>query len=581
MSSPSYYQGLAKTMMFTIILVSFAPLFLITLIVGYQYSVAYKEKVVAHMRELVLKHDQNVDSYLDEKVAEILVLADMGGVASFHDEANLEVLHNSLVRRHGSDFVDLGLVNSQGVQVAYSGPFKLRDANYADADWFKAVKKHQVYVSDVFLGLRGFPHFIIAVLLEAGGQEWVLRTTLDFIAFNKLVENIHVGETGMAFIINRKGDFQTTPRRDMTAEVPFLKCLIKGQNGHLDLVRGRTTMVTEINPSTGQETIFMTSPIKNGNWIMVYQQETSDAFSDLNQARNLAAVILLLGGIGITLMAFFMSRRMARKVEVSDLEKDMMNEQVIEAGKLASVGELAAGIAHEINNPVAIMVEEAGWIQDLLDEGLDKFDNKHEIQRALTQIRSQGTRCKDITHKLLSFARKIDPTIKRVALNGLVQEMVLLCEQRAKFANVHIKTNLSDSIQDVAASPSELQQVFLNLINNAIDAMDPGGGELNITTRMDNGVVLVSIADTGCGIPKANLSRIFDPFFTTKPVGKGTGLGLSIIYGIVNKMGGGITVKSVLDEGTDFILQLPSAGGVEVVQSKDSIPRLLTTNMRI
>ena len=148
MSSPSYYQGLAKTMMFTIILVSFAPLFLITLIVGYQYSVAYKEKVVAHMRELVLKHDQNVDSYLDEKVAEILVLADMGGVASFHDEANLEVLHNSLVRRHGSDFVDLGLVNSQGVQVAYSGPFKLRDANYADADWFKAVKKHQVYVSD-------------------------------------------------------------------------------------------------------------------------------------------------------------------------------------------------------------------------------------------------------------------------------------------------------------------------------------------------------------------------------------------------------------------------------------------------
>ena len=207
---------------------------------------------------------------------------------------------------------------------------------------------------------------------------------------------------------------------------------------------------------------------------------------------------------------------MARKVEVSDLEKDMMNEQVIEAGKLASVGELAAGIAHEINNPVAIMVEEAGWIQDLFDEVLDKFDNKHEIQRALTQIRSQGTRCKDITHKLLSFARKIDPTIKRVALNGLVQEMVLLCEQRAKFANVHIKTNLSDSIQDVAASPSELQQVFLNLINNAIDAMDPGGGELNITTRMDNGVVLVSIADTGCGIPKANLSRIFDPFFTTK-----------------------------------------------------------------
>jgi len=565
MSSPQYYQGLAKTMMFTIILVSFAPLFLITLIAGFQYSVAYKEKVVAHMREIVLKHGQNIDFYLDEKIAEIQVLAEMDGVARFRDEASLKTLHNSLVRYHGNDFVDLGLVNSEGVQIAYSGPFKLRDANYADADWFKAVKSREVYVSDVFLGLRGVPHFIIALLLEADGQEWVLRTTLDFIAFNKLVENIRVGETGMAFLINRKGDFQTTPRRDLSAEVPFLKHLLDGQGGHLDLVRGRATMVTETNPSTGSETIFVSSPIKNGDWLMVYQQETADAFSDLNQTRNLAAVILLLGGVGITIMALLMSKRMARKVEMSDQEKDMMNEQVIEAGKLASVGELAAGIAHEINNPVAIMVEEAGWIQDLLDEGLDKDDNNREVQRALSQIRGQGTRCKDITHKLLSFARKIDPTVKSVILNDLVREMVVLCEQRAKFVNVIIETSLGDNLPDVAASPSELQQVFLNLINNAIDAMDPGGGELDITTRSDNGVVLVSIADTGCGIPKANLSRIFDPFFTTKPVGKGTGLGLSIIYGIVNKMGGEISVKSALDRGTVFILRLPSAGGATMV----------------
>lgn len=248
---------------------------------------------------------------------------------------------------------------------------------------------------------------------------------------------------------------------------------------------------------------------------------------------------------------------------MSDLEKDMMNEQVIEAGKLASVGELAAGIAHEINNPVAIMVEEAGWIQDLLDEGLEKSDNSREVQRALNQIRNQGTRCKDITHKLLSFARKIDPTVKQVALNDLVREMAILCEQRAKFVNVIIETSLGNDIPDVAASPSELQQVFLNLINNALDAMEPGGGELDITTRFENGTVVVSIADTGCGIPKANLSRIFDPFFTTKPVGKGTGLGLSIIYGIVNKMGGEITVRSALDKGTVFTLRLPVAGGIE------------------
>jgi len=563
MSSPQYYQGLAKTMMFTIILVSFTPLLLITLIAGYQYSFAYKEKVIAHMREIVLKHGQSIDYFLDEKIAEIQVLTDMEGLIRLRDEPSLTALHTSLVRYHGTDFVDLGLINSQGVQIAYSGPFKLKDANYAEAEWFRAAKSRQVYISDVFLGLRGVPHFIIALQLESGGQEWVLRTTLDFISFNKRVENIRVGETGMAFLINRNGDLQTTPRRNMTAEIPFLKKMLGHRNDNLDLVRGRATMTTEINPATGHETIFVTSPIKNGEWLMVYQQEAADAFSDLNQARNLAAVILLLGGIGITIMALLMSRRMARKVEMSDLEKDMMNEQVIEAGKLASVGELAAGIAHEINNPVAIMVEEAGWIQDLLDEGLEKSDNSREVQRALNQIRNQGTRCKDITHKLLSFARKIDPTVKQVALNDLVREMAILCEQRAKFVNVIIETSLGNDIPDVAASPSELQQVFLNLINNALDAMEPGGGELDITTRFENGTVVVSIADTGCGIPKANLSRIFDPFFTTKPVGKGTGLGLSIIYGIVNKMGGEITVRSALDKGTVFTLRLPVAGGIE------------------
>ncbi len=557
--SKHYYHGLAKSMMFTIILVSFAPLLIITLLAGYQYSVAYKAKVIAHLRELVLKHDQNVDTYLKERIAEIQVLADVEGVANLKDEDRLKALHISLLRHHRGDFVDLGLVNSKGVQVAYAGPFNLRGADYANADWFKNIQERQIYVSDVFLGLRGVPHFIIAVLIESGGEKWVLRTTLDFIAFNKLVEDIRIGETGLAFIINRQGEFQTTPRKDILNEVPFLKDLAAGKKEFSGLLRRRASISIETNPATGHETIFVISQIKNGNWLMIYQQDVSDAFSDLNQARNLATVVLLLGGVAIIAMAYLMSKRMARKVEMFDLEKDMMNEQVIEAGKLASVGELAAGIAHEINNPVAIMVEEAGWIQDLLEEGLHVEDNEREVSRALTQIRSQGTRCKEITHKLLSFAHKIDPTIISVCLNDLIHEMAELCEQRAKYANVNIETSLADNLPGVAASPSELQQVFLNLINNAIDSMDPKGGELDIATRFEGGVVVVSISDTGCGIPKSNLSRIFDPFFTTKPVGKGTGLGLSIIYGIISKMNGEITVKSALGKGTVFTLKLPAA----------------------
>nr|WP_287412525.1 PAS domain-containing sensor histidine kinase [Pseudodesulfovibrio sp.] len=561
MSDTHYYHGLAKSMMFTIILVSFAPLLCIVLIAGYQYSIVYEEKVEAHLRELVLKHDQSVASYLEEKVAEIQVLAEIIELGKLYDPASLQALHDALVRGHGSDFVDLGMVNSEGIQVAYAGPYKLQGVNYSEEEWFKAAKKRKVHVSDVGLGLRGVPHFTIALLLDEDGQEWVLRTTLDFIAFNKLVEDIRIGETGLAYIINRQAEFQTTPRRDMTAEVPFLRQMAVAMTERSGLVRGRAAMTVETNPATGRETIFVTSPIKNGDWIMVYQQDVADAMSDLNRSRNLALVVLLIGGISIAVMAYLMSKRMARKVARADAAKDIMNEQVIEAGKLASVGELAAGIAHEINNPVAIMVEEAGWIQDLLEEGLDEDDNEREVQRALNQIRTQGGRCKEITHKLLSFARKIDPTVKSVCLNELVLEIVQLSEQRAKYANVVIETSLGDSIPPVEASPSEMQQVFLNLVNNAIDAMDPGGGNLDIMTRVEDDTVMVSIADTGCGIPQANLSRIFDPFFTTKPVGKGTGLGLSIIYGIINKMDGTIAVNSAVDQGTKFTIRLPVAEG--------------------
>ena len=266
MSDTHYYHGLAKSMMFTIILVSFAPLLFIVLIAGYQYSVVYEEKVEAHLRELVLKHDQSIDSYLEEKVAEIKVLAEIIELGRLHDQDSLQALHDALIRGHGSDFVDLGLINDKGIQMAYAGPFKLKGVDYSDEGWFKAMRQRRVQVSDVGLGIRGVPHFTIALLMEVGGQEWVLRTTLDFIAFNKLVEDIRIGETGLAYIINREAQFQTTPRRDMTAEVPFLKELATSMAGRADMAKGRAAMTLQPNPATGRETIFVTSPIKNGDW---------------------------------------------------------------------------------------------------------------------------------------------------------------------------------------------------------------------------------------------------------------------------------------------------------------------------
>jgi two-component system NtrC family sensor kinase len=308
----------------------------------------------------------------------------------------------------------------------------------------------------------------------------------------------------------------------------------------------------------GKKYVYVMTTLKGGDWVLFFHQDAADAFEDLYRARILATAIYLVGGLSILAMAVVVSRRMVKRIEQSDREKEMMNEQVIEAGKLASIGELAAGIAHEINNPVAIMVEEAGWMEDLLaEEELGECKNIDEFKRALGQVKTQGVRCKEITYKLLSFARRTDPKMRDVQLNDLVEEIVGISEQRARYSNVKITKHLLPDLPMVSASPSEMQQVFLNLINNAIDAIGPGGGTIDVATRVDGGFAIVDVADSGQGIPKSILPRIFDPFFTTKPVGKGSGLGLSICYGIVKKMGGRITVNSAVGIGTTFHVHVP------------------------
>jgi two-component system, NtrC family, sensor kinase len=176
----------------------------------------------------------------------------------------------------------------------------------------------------------------------------------------------------------------------------------------------------------------------------------------------------------------------------------------------------------------------------------------------LKQIQNQGRRCKEITHKLLSFARKTDSRVQTVQINELIEEVVNLSSQRARYANVEIHTNLRD-LPETQMSMTEMQQVLMNIINNALDAMEKKGGRLDILTDLGKDRIIISIRDSGPGIPAANLGQIFVPFFTTKPVGKGTGLGLAICYGIIKKMGGEIEVDSAVGKGHD-IPDLTAAG---------------------
>jgi two-component system NtrC family sensor kinase len=495
-----------------------------------------------------------------------------------------------LQEEYGFAFVDLGLIDENGLQVSYAGPFELQGADYRDSEWFQEAFRRDSYISDVFLGLRDQPHFIVAVKGTLDEREWLFKATIDFAAFNTLVESLTLGQTGSAFILNRQGAFQTRPPRQDTRldQQQYLTLFQSGEEALLSTRGGgpsapldrslegtkETEEVTvlgdgsstgsvfsiEKTGSLGRRFIVVAAFLKDSDWLLIAQQESSDAFAQLNRAELLAGLISLLGAIGIVVAASVFSGRMVNLIATLDSEKELMNLQVIETGKLASVGELAAGIAHEINNPVAIMVEEAGWIHDLLDEGIEDGGHVEEVRRALRQVEDQGRRCKEITHKLLSFARRTESRVQDVDLNELIGEVVDLLSQKSHFANVEMKFDLPPNLPTIQASVTEMQQVFMNILHNALDAMEKTGGEILITGRTEGEHLRLCIEDSGPGIPESNLGRLFDPFFTTKPVGKGTGLGLSICYGIIKKMGGEIDVESQVGRGTAFHVVLPLDG---------------------
>jgi nitrogen-specific signal transduction histidine kinase len=225
--------------------------------------------------------------------------------------------------------------------------------------------------------------------------------------------------------------------------------------------------------------------------------------------------------------------------------------------RLVTIGQMAAGVAHEINNPLNAIVGMAELLcEDLEDEG---------AKRMAEHIREQALRIGRITKNLLTFARPRPQEFAPVDINDVVREVVEMKSYQLRSNNIAVALNLTEPLPKVLGDKLQLQQVLLNLINNAEDAMsEQGGGTLGITTEQTEGFVRLLVEDTGKGIPPELLPHIFDPFFTTKPVGKGTGLGLAIVYGIVKGHGGKIWAENKPEGGAKFVVELPVALQAEI-----------------
>jgi signal transduction histidine kinase len=227
-----------------------------------------------------------------------------------------------------------------------------------------------------------------------------------------------------------------------------------------------------------------------------------------------------------------------------------LERRLIQADKLSSIGLLAAGVAHEVNTPLAVISTYAQMLAKQVAEDEQK-------SRILEKIARQTFRASEIVNSLLNFSRTSTSELTEVQLNRVIQETLSLLEHELKKAGVEVRTKLDARLEPVKGNPGKLQQVFLNLFINARDAMEPHG-VLEVTTSMGENGPVVEVIDTGHGIAPEHLSRIYDPFFTTKSAKKGTGLGLSVTYGIIQEHGGAIEAVSRPGEGTCFHLEFPA-----------------------
>ena len=530
---------------------SLIPLFALGATIYYQFNSTFQNKMIESLRNLAQNRKSSLELFIDERISQLNTIAQTHSFEKLADEQFLTKVFNAMQSRSKS-FIDLGIIDSDGNHLAYVGPYhdKLMSVNYAHEDWFHAVQSTGAYVSDVFLGFRKAPHFIIAVTTVQNNRVWILRATINSAIIDEIVAGAQIGKRGDAFIVNRSNILQTAPRFSG-------KLLTHPSSPDFSSSRG---LIVETVSFQGNETLYAAVPIVNPNWVLVVSEDPQEEMALLFRAHYIEAVILAFGVFLVIIGTVLTTRVMTRRLKEIEKEKSKSEDLIIQSSKMAALGKMAAGIAHEINNPLQIIGDQAGWMKDLLDsEDMKQTENFEEFDQCIKKIERQVNRSREITHRLLRFGRRMETTQELVDINQILMETLTFLENEAHFRDIQIQTKYDDNLPKVSTDPNQLQQVFLNIIDNAIDAVGQSG-QIRVETftdKQNHKQIMVKISDNGPGISRELISKIFDPFFTTKRPDEGTGLGLSISYGIMEKLGGHIAVESEEGKGTTFIISVP------------------------
>lgn len=553
----NYYRRLKHSLFFGLLISYLLPITLITIYFNHKFDIHIRKSSTLRLAAMTDSLRNTIDLFMQKRVVNIFNLFHLRTFSVEPSQALMDSYLANLLR--GDDaFLDVGLIDPQGIQTGYTGPYPhLRAKDYSNESWYVALidQSKSYIITDLYLGLRRQPHFTIGVKQLVDGAYYVIRCSIYPDKLQKLLNFPESDAEAFGYLTNREGIYQ--------AVSPGLGDVL--EPAQFSPSRGRESDVVEIT-FQGQSKLAAYAWLKEVPWCLVMLQPVSVFYRDMYGLRNtmmfgstiLVLVIMIIVGVIIS--------RMFRWTESLVQDKAELKSQLYHANKLVSVGQLAGGVAHEINNPLAIIESESGLIRDMLNPDIDLEATPEAIIRELDEIDKAVHRAKGVTQNILSFVRKTDPQLVPCDINKLLDNVVSgIKEQEFKVSNITLIRDYSLDLPELMIDPDQLRQVLLNLINNASDAMTDGG-TLTLRTRLDGDVLKTSVIDTGIGMSTETMERIFMPFFSTKKVGKSTGLGLPISLNIVEGFGGRMEVLSTPGRGTEFTIVLPISGKASEVK---------------
>lgn len=535
-----------------LVLISTVPLVLFAIVIYKKEAELVRNRALSHLETIVAHNALMIDWFLRERIQDLNLFAAVKNI----DKKTIAT-HLELIQREQNIYRHLFMANLQGGILFESGSYDILGQKLLGQELLKPLRNGIPFVGDVNLSATGSKHdLLVAVPVKSstGKTIAVLGAIIDFQGIAHVMKNIGIGRTGEVYLMNKNGVFLTTTR------------LEKNRVGERITPERFADYFTPIGPDEymdyrGKKVVRVFKKISGPEWFLIGEQDSTEVFGDIANLRRIFIGFVALLIVLITLTGYFISNRTVRLLKTAYEQKKELEIQIIQKDKLASMGLLTAGIAHELNTPLASALL---YTQMLKEEAKGSCPSYIERLGFIEEEIKRGSR---IIRSLLDFSRQSQTDSLTADINNILSKLLDISEKLCSDKRIEVRRSLEEGIPMVKGNASILHQVFMNIVANAVEAMEKGG-TLSVVTRYVRALhrVTVEIHDTGPGIPEEYLPDVFDPFFTKKPSTEGTGLGLAISYSMVRKMGGNIRVTSSYRNktdsptkatGTTFTVELP------------------------